>query len=501
METEKPQESTHQLSEESSSGTVQLLQTLRSGNSQMRRQAARALGKIHSDSAVSGLLQTMAHPNLEVRGWAAWALGQIGEPAVSGLVQSLSQEDSEICQWATWALGEIGSDSAVKVLLQALTHKDSKVRWRAASALGKIGSQSAVSLLLRSLNDPDDYVRGRAASALGKIGSEIAVPRLRKALHNQSSYVLWRVTEALGQIGSPSAVVGLLQALKHSDSDVREATVAVLGQVNSETAVLALLKAVNDSDHWVRGKVASVFGEIGTETAVTGLLQLLNDSDSYVRVRADEALQKIRSQASLHRVVEDAVELASTSESEQLSDPGVLMTDSPEKQLPTLFITSYNQASEHLLCTTRGPLVKHVISIGSPGVVPPHGYTQVSHRLRLEFDDINTPVNDPEYVLPTAEDIRKVIDFVPLISHSGGNLLIHCQAGISRSAAVALTVFALLLGADKEEEALAYVLKVRPQARPNQWMVALADEALGREGKLISAVQNYREGLGLGTRD
>jgi len=28
------------------------------------------------------------------------------------------------------------------------------------------------------------------------------------------------------------------------------------------------------------------------------------------------------------------------------------------------------------------------------------------------------------------------------------------------------------------------VLAARPQARPNRWMVELADEALGRDGKL-----------------
>jgi predicted protein tyrosine phosphatase len=147
------------------------------------------------------------------------------------------------------------------------------------------------------------------------------------------------------------------------------------------------------------------------------------------------------------------------------------------------------------LCTTRGPLIKHLISIGSPGDKPPEGYTQVPHRLRLEFDDIRVPDDDPEYVLATAEDIRKVIDFVPLIAQDGGNVLIHCHAGISRSSAVALTVCAMLLGARKEKEALAYVLEARPLAVPNRWIVELADEALGREGKLVEVVQGFHDSL------
>lgn len=46
-----------------------------------------------------------------------------------------------------------------------------------------------------------------------------------------------------------------------------------------------------------------------------------------------------------------------------------------------------------------------------------------------------------------------------------------------------------------EEEALAYVLAARPQAIPNRWIVELADEALGREGKLVKVAQNYVDSL------
>ncbi|HEY9652931.1 MAG TPA: dual specificity protein phosphatase family protein [Coleofasciculaceae cyanobacterium] len=184
---------------------------------------------------------------------------------------------------------------------------------------------------------------------------------------------------------------------------------------------------------------------------------------------------------------QDAIKLDSTPQNEQAT--------LGSNTLPKIFITSCAEASKHLLCTTRGSLIKHLISIGSPGDNPPEGYTQVPHRLRLEFDDIAAPDDDPEYVLPTSEDIHKVIDFVPLISQDRGNVLIHCQAGISRSSAVALTVCAVLLGAGKEEEALAYVLKARPLAMPNKWIVELADEALGREGKLLEVVQCFHDSL------
>jgi predicted protein tyrosine phosphatase len=173
------------------------------------------------------------------------------------------------------------------------------------------------------------------------------------------------------------------------------------------------------------------------------------------------------------------------------------VSDPEPDKLPTIFITSCIEASDRLLSTTTEPLIKYLISIGDPGDDPPQGYTQVPHRLRLEFHDLITPLeeDEDEEVLATPEDILNVINFASLVSQDKGDVLIHCPAGISRSSAVALTVYAVLLGSGREEEALAYVLAARPQAIPNRWIVELADKALGREGKLIKVAQNYLDSL------
>lgn len=194
-------------------------------------------------------------------------------------------------------------------------------------------------------------------------------------------------------------------------------------------------------------------------------------------------------------IVEDNQEF--DPEKQQLTCRNAIVSDPQADKLPTIFITSCIEASDRLLSTTTEPLIKYLISIGDPGDDPPQGYTQVPHRLRLEFHDLITPLDDPEdeEVLATPEDILNVINFASLVSQNNGDVLIHCPAGISRSSAVALTVYAVLLGPGREEEALGYVLAARPQAIPNRWIVELADEALGREGKLIKVAQNYVDSL------
>ncbi|HBE47650.1 MAG TPA: hypothetical protein DDW76_02245, partial [Cyanobacteria bacterium UBA11369] len=278
-------------------------------------------------------------------------------------------------------------------------------------------------------------------------------------------YVRWRAASALGKIGNWGAVEGLLRSLK-------------------------------DDNGGVRGAAASALGKIGNAAATDGLQQALLDADSGVRHHAAEALKKIGSKNGDTPALlpQDSVNFDSNSQTERLISARVV-TNCHNDKLPMLFITSCAEASEHFRCTIKAPSLKHLISIGSPGVAPPEGWTKIPHRLRLEFHDIETPYDDPEYVLATTDDIAKVINFASEISQSEGDLLIHCQAGISRSSAVALTVCTYLLGAGSEAEALAYVLAVRPQAMPNLWVVELADAALNRKGKLLKVAQKHQDAV------
>lgn len=154
-----------------------------------------------------------------------------------------------------------------------------------------------------------------------------------------------------------------------------------------------------------------------------------------------------------------------------------------------LLITDRYEAAQILRSTERGGRVQHVLSIGDPGQDPPPGFAEhPARKLYLQFHDIDVVPSGPWANLfraPQPGDVREILAFGEGVR---GGLLIHCQAGISRSTAAATILVAARLGPGREDEAAAFVKQVRPQAWPNRLLVGFADELLGREGRLIEAV-------------
>ncbi len=67
-------------------------------------------------------------------------------------------------------------------------------------------------------------------------------------------------------------------------------------------------------------------------------------------------------------------------------------------------------------------------------------------------------------------------------------LLIHCYAGVSRSTAAAF-IAACALAPERDEAEIARALRAAsPTATPNARLVALADAALGRNGRMNAAI-------------
>jgi predicted protein tyrosine phosphatase len=107
------------------------------------------------------------------------------------------------------------------------------------------------------------------------------------------------------------------------------------------------------------------------------------------------------------------------------------------------------------------------------------------------MDDISAPMDG--YVLPCEEHVARLITFVRSWSRATP-LVMHCYAGISRSTAGAY-VAACALNSSRCELAIARALRnASPTASPNMRIVALGDDVLGRQGRMIAAIESIGRG-------
>jgi predicted protein tyrosine phosphatase len=114
-----------------------------------------------------------------------------------------------------------------------------------------------------------------------------------------------------------------------------------------------------------------------------------------------------------------------------------------------------------------------------------------ANHLRVQMDDITEDIEG--FVAPSGKHIEQVLNFVRGWDRSAP-LVVHCYAGISRSTASAFAAVCAL-NPHRDEIAIArQIRKASPIAQPNRLIVSLADKALGREGRMLRALDEMGPG-------
>lgn len=126
-------------------GAPILIQALGDEVWQVRRDAARELGKLGSEVVID-LIQALQDDRWQRREGAARALAEIGpeaREAVPALIGALEDEDRVVREKVAWALETIGpgAEDAVPALIQALGEEDGNLAYNAYGALKAITRQ------------------------------------------------------------------------------------------------------------------------------------------------------------------------------------------------------------------------------------------------------------------------------------------------------------------------------------------------------------------------
>jgi predicted protein tyrosine phosphatase len=114
-----------------------------------------------------------------------------------------------------------------------------------------------------------------------------------------------------------------------------------------------------------------------------------------------------------------------------------------------------------------------------------------ANHLKVAMDDIIEQIDG--FVAPCDSHIEQVLNFVRAWDRNAP-MVVHCYAGISRSTASAFAA-ACALNPHRDEMSIARQIRAAsPIASPNRLIVSLADKALGREGRMLRALDEMGPG-------
>jgi HEAT repeat protein len=243
------------------------------------------------ESAVPALLAHLKSGDADVRLEAAEALGNLGDfRAVEPLRELLQDPDGEVRTACAVSLFRIGDEHLFPEVVKALRHEDPRVVIGAAVVLGRLGDRRVVPNLVEAFKTENMEMGAAVAWALGQCGDPACLPWLITAL--EQGFATANVCEALGRIGDPKAVPALLKALSFTSDDTRAYAARAIGMIQVSNQAPAM-------GHLARA------AQLSTEKSVSMLRRLLKDRSRKVRLCAAIALYEFGEKAGGRAVAQE----------------------------------------------------------------------------------------------------------------------------------------------------------------------------------------------------
>jgi HEAT repeat protein len=196
----------------------------------VRRKLVDSMARRGGADAIEALLRAMRdkHMNFGVVNGALQILRASAIDTSAQLVEFLRSNDTDLRMHSALALGEQRDPGVVPHLIEALGDEDANVRYHVVEALGKLRAAPALDDLIEIAEARDFFMSFAALDAIAEIGESRAADRIVPLLRDEG--LQDAALSTLGRVGRPSdiaVIVALLDADESSTVPVADAAVAL----------------------------------------------------------------------------------------------------------------------------------------------------------------------------------------------------------------------------------------------------------------------------------
>ncbi len=154
--------------------------------------------------------------------------GSSGSLALTEVMTRLDDPNTDVRKEAAEALGRIQSPDSVEALIERLNNADYGIQQQAAKALGKIGDKRALPSLIACLDSSSEEVQTACIEAIGNIGDKSSVKQLLGLLdENHTERVVTQSAEVVSQHGIIEAAWFILPRMHNTSNPILRKQLAI----------------------------------------------------------------------------------------------------------------------------------------------------------------------------------------------------------------------------------------------------------------------------------
>ena len=266
-------------------------------SSNIRLDAARALGVLRGQPAVPKLLEGMKTGDANLKIAILRSFYKIRDTSVDeALLPYLKDADKDVRAETLVTLGLLRSKKALPEMQRVYDQNpDTKLGLLAFQAICMVGDASSLNLFKQKLKDPDKPYRIAAAEGIARVGDASVAEDVSRAYIKEKEFgCQLAMSFALYRLGRTEYIEKLISGL--DETYYHEQVEAYFLEIGAP-AVPVLVKNLNNKNSDVRLRLCLVLGWIGDASTIESLKPLLKDTNSSVVSEAALAIRRLNARS------------------------------------------------------------------------------------------------------------------------------------------------------------------------------------------------------------